>query len=131
MSGLVMVVDDDIYNRNMLRLLLELEGYLVSEAEDGLDALHKATHDVPDAMILDVMMPNMDGIAACRALRARQETSRLPIIMLSGKTQIGSAEEGLAAGANVYLSKPTDMDELLSTLRYYAGGTARSHLHLI
>lgn len=117
MSHSVMVVDDDIIIRHMLRMLLEMEGFVVTEATDGIDALEKVGQQPPHIMILDVMMPRLDGISVCRQLRAKPETATLPIIMLSGKTQMGAAEEGLAAGANVYLHKPMDMAELFQNLR--------------
>ena len=94
--------------------MLELGGFTVFEAEDGLDALEKLTQVQPDAMILDVMMPNMDGVTLCRTVRSKPDTAALPIIMLSGKTQDRAIQEGLAAGASVYLCKPISFNELLS-----------------
>lgn len=114
-----MIVDDDVIIRHMLRMLLEMEGYVISEAEDGVDALEKITDFQPHAIILDVMMPRMDGITLCKRLRSRPETATLPIIMLSGKTQMGAEEEGLAAGANAYLRKPMNVADLLQLLRQF------------
>lgn len=113
----ILIVDDDPIIRHMLRMLLELEKYEVVEAGDGYDALRKVEEFQPDAMILDVMMPNMDGITACETIRAQPHMAHLPIIMLSGKTRPGAAEAGLAAGANVYLYKPMNTIQLLSNLR--------------
>ncbi|HFE66120.1 MAG TPA: response regulator [Chloroflexi bacterium] len=110
----VLLVDDDPALRGLLRQMLELGGFTVYEAEDGLDALEKIPQVRPDAMILDVMMPNMDGVTLCRTVRSRPETTALPIIMLSGKTQDKAIQEGLAAGANVYLCKPISFNELIS-----------------
>jgi DNA-binding response OmpR family regulator len=112
-----MIVDDEYALRELLRQMLELAGYAVIEAVHGDDALIKLEETLPDAMILDVMMPQMDGITLCKHLRADSETADLPIIMLSGKTQKSAIEEGLAAGANCYLCKPVSFDELISNLR--------------
>ncbi|MCA9958807.1 MAG: response regulator [Anaerolineales bacterium] len=115
----VLVVDDDAIIRHMLRMLLEMEDYVVFEAEDGVDALEKLNASLPRAMILDVMMPRMDGIRLCKLLRAQPQTATLPIIMLSGKTQMGADQEGLAAGANAYLRKPMDVAQLLQLLSQF------------
>lgn len=117
MTYTVMIVDDEYALRELLRQMLELAGYAVIEAVHGDDALIKLEETLPDAMILDVMMPQMDGITLCKHLRADSETADLPIIMLSGKTQKSAIEEGLAAGANCYLCKPVSFDELISNLR--------------
>ena len=93
-SSTVLVVDDEIMTRTMLRMLLEITGYTVFEAEDGKIALEMVAEHQPQAMILDVMMPNLDGITVCRELRAREETAVLPIIVLSG----GNYEEGASRG---------------------------------
>ena len=118
----ILVVDDDAKIRQMLRLLLELEGYHVSEAFDGLDALEQVAGHVPDAMVLDVMMPRMDGITLCRKLRAQRRTADLPIIILSGKTEQSAVSEGLAAGANKYMAKPMSTPELLANIREAIAG---------
>lgn len=118
MKWLILVVDDEEATRYMLRLLLELDGFRVEEAEDGQVALDKIAAQRPDAVVLDVMMPNLDGITVCRRLRAAPETAVLPIIMLSGKTQESAVAEGLAAGANLYLKKPMDPKELVAALRH-------------
>ncbi len=110
----VLLVDDDPALRGLLRQMLELGGFIVFEAEDGLDALEKLPQVQPDAMILDVMMPNMDGITLCQTVRSKPDTMALPIIMLSGKTQDKAIQEGLDAGANVYLCKPISFNELVS-----------------
>lgn len=121
MAPFVMVVDDDPIIRHILRTLLEMEGLRVVEAGDGEEALEMIAVERPDVLVLDVMMPNMDGITACKRLRAQAETADLPIVILSGKAQQGAAEEGLAAGANVYLKKPLDVPNLLQVIRQLLG----------
>lgn len=118
MKPVILVVDDEESIRFMLAMLLELQGFEVLQAEDGMDALDKLQQADPDAIILDVMMPKMDGITFCKIVREDVATASLPIIMLSGKTQFGAAEEGLAAGANFYMNKPMDSQELLAKIRH-------------
>lgn len=87
MKHSILLVDDDPNLRDMLRQMLEIGGFDVVEAEDGLDALEKLEEMTPDIMVLDVMMPNLDGVSLCKQLRSDTEFMSLPIIMLSGKTQ--------------------------------------------
>ena len=113
MKPIILVVDDEDETRLMLRILLELKGFQVEEAVDGLDALSKVGDINPDIMVLDVMMPNMDGITVCKKLRCEPETKDLPVIMLSGKTHLNADIEGLAAGANMYMHKPVNIQQLI------------------
>jgi DNA-binding response OmpR family regulator len=117
MGKLVLIVDDEVMTRQMLAMLLKLNGYESVEAEDGLDALEKVETHLPDAIILDVMMPRMDGVTVCKHLRSNPKTALIPVLMLSGRTQIGAEEEGLNAGANVYMKKPMDPREMLAALK--------------
>ena len=116
MKPIILVVDDEDETRLMLRILLELKGFQVKEAVDGLDALNKVNEINPDVMVLDVMMPFMDGLTVCKKLRSQPETANLPIIMLSGKTHLSADVEGLAAGANAYMSKPADIKKLIENI---------------
>jgi DNA-binding response OmpR family regulator len=116
-KNLIMLVDDEPNLRELLRQMLELGGFDVVEAEDGLEALEKLEMVAPDVMILDVMMPNLDGVSLCKKLRAGTAFAGLPIIMVSGKTQHKAVQEGLAAGANQYLCKPITVQELLQSVR--------------
>lgn len=116
MSFSVLVVDDDDEIRHMLCMLLQLTGYDTDQAVDGLDAQSKIRQNQPDIIILDVMMPNMDGITLCKLLRAEEPTACLPIIMLSGKTDGDAIAEGLQVGADRYLTKPTGLDILTETM---------------
>lgn len=117
MKNLIMLVDDEPNLRELLRQMLELGGFDVVEAEDGLEALEKLEMITPDVMILDVMMPNLDGVSLCKKLRAGTTFARLPIIMVSGKTQHRAVQEGLAAGADEYLCKPITVQELLQSVQ--------------
>ncbi|MBX3059627.1 MAG: response regulator [Anaerolineae bacterium] len=124
MKPTIMVVDDEAHIRDMLTLLLELHGFAVSTAIDGADAWQKINQRQPDAIILDVMMPVMDGITFCRHLRADPQTTHLPVIMLSGKTQFGAEAEGLAVGANFYMWKPMKTSELMANIQAVLERTA-------
>ena len=122
MSQSVLVVDDEPMARTLLRLMLVRAGFDVSEAEDGYDALEK----IPDLVILDVMMPGLDGFSVCRAVRESALTAHLPVIMLSAKTDLDSVNRGLRAGANKYLTKPISPDELARQVRSVLAEAASS-----
>jgi CheY-like chemotaxis protein len=102
--------------RTLLQLMLAPADYEVSEAGDGFEALEKIEQNTPDIMILDVMMPNMDGLMLCRILREREDTANTPIVLLSAKTTPDAIQEGLFAGANRYLTKPVSRKDLLESL---------------
>jgi DNA-binding response OmpR family regulator len=113
----VLIVDDEPMTRNLLRLMLERAGFAILEAEDGLKALEVVAESSPDVLLLDVMMPNMDGITVCERLRAQAETAVLPIILLSARTSPEAVRMGLEAGANEYLGKPVSRNDLIRTIR--------------
>ncbi|MFO7680866.1 MAG: response regulator [Chloroflexota bacterium] len=112
MTQSVLIVDDEPMARTLLRLMLVRVGFNVSEAEDGYDALEKVQQNLPDIILLDVMMPGMDGFSVCEELRQRKETATLPIIMLSAKTDLDSINKGLRIGATKYLTKPISPEDL-------------------
>jgi two-component system, OmpR family, response regulator MprA len=111
----VLVVDDDRAVRESLRRSLEFNGYAVSMAGDGAEALAAIASAAPDALVIDVMMPRLDGIEATRALRAAGND--LPILVLTARDSVGDRVEGLDAGADDYLTKPFALEELLARLR--------------
>lgn len=117
MSWSVLVVDDEPMARTLLRLMLVRAGFDVVEAEDGFDALDKLKDGSPDVMILDVMMPGIDGFVVCETVRSTPRTSDLPIIMLSAKTDLESVNKGLELGADKYLTKPISPEELTRQVR--------------
>ncbi len=116
MSWSVLVVDDEPMARDLLRLMLERAGFNVAEARDGFDALEKVKQNPPDVVILDVMMPGMDGITVCSTLSNDEATAHVPIIMLSAKTHSTSVQEGLTAGAKRYLSKLISRKDLIKNI---------------
>src|SRR3954469_17449323 len=115
MTARVLIADDDRAIRDALTRALALEGYDVVQANDGNTALSLIESALPDVAILDVMMPNIDGLTVCRVLRA--ERNRLPVLMLTARTETPDRIDGLDAGADDYLAKPFDLDELLARLR--------------
>ncbi len=110
----VLIVDDDLPSRKMTAFLLKEEGYLVSTAEDGQQALDMMEQEPPDLVILDVMMPRVDGLEVCRRVRQRLN---VPIIMLSAKGETSDRVLGLEVGADDYLPKPFEPTELLARVK--------------
>ena len=117
MSNTVLVVDDEPMARTLLRLMLVRAGFEVVEAEDGFDALEKVQASVADIMLLDVMMPGIDGFAVCKTVRENVDSDALPIFLLSAKTDAESVRKGLACGADLYLTKPISPEELTRQVR--------------
>jgi class 3 adenylate cyclase len=113
--GLVLVVDDDEANRMLLRDPLEAHGYEIVEAENGEQALQKVEQRPPDVILLDVMMPGMDGFEVCRRLKKDAHTAHIPILVVTALSERLERLMGIAAGASDFLCKPVDLQEL--TLR--------------
>jgi len=111
----VLVVDDDRAVRDALRRALTLGGYEVQTAEGGAEAIERVAQDLPDAVVLDIGMPDVDGLEVCRRLRLLG--NRVPILMLTARVEISDRVAGLDAGADDYLVKPFDVDELKARLR--------------
>jgi len=124
MAEKILVADDDADSLKLIGLMLKRQGYEVVAANAGLPALQKAYAETPDLIILDVMMPDMDGYEVCRRLRAEPKTTNIPIIMFTAKTMVDDKIEGFEAGADDYLTKPTHPAELASRVRAVL---ARSH----
>ena len=112
----ILVVDDERAVRESLRRALELEGYEIELAGDGNEALSRLeSSEEPDAMILDVLMPGVDGLEVCR--RIRGTGSKLPVLMLTARTEVEDRVAGLDAGADDYVTKPFALEELLARVR--------------
>ena len=107
---LVLVVDDDRAVRDSLERALQLHGYEVALAPDGDAALAAVESRTPDALVLDVMMPGLDGLDVTR--RLRRGGNRVPILLLTARDAVGDRVEGLDAGADDYMAKPYDLEEL-------------------
>ncbi|HKV27866.1 MAG TPA: HD domain-containing phosphohydrolase [Candidatus Acidoferrales bacterium] len=117
MNGKILVVDDDIDVRSGLQLLLRRKDYDVRTASDGNDALDECVSFQPDLVLLDVMMPGLDGFAVCHELKSRPETRLIPVILVTGLSDKSDRIRGIEAGADDFLSKPIDMTELDARVR--------------
>lgn len=111
----ILIVDDEPAVREALQRSLAFEGYGTEQAVDGLDAVEKVAAYDPELIVLDVLMPRMDGLTAARRLRASGVT--VPILMLTARDTVGDRVTGLDAGADDYLVKPFELDELLARIR--------------
>ncbi|MCC5576816.1 response regulator transcription factor [Microtetraspora sp. AC03309] len=118
----VLVVDDEPEVRNAVSRALRVEGYQVAGASDGVTALASITGSPPDLVVLDVMMPQMDGLEVCR--RLREAGDRTPVLMLTALGGIGDRVTGLDAGADDYLAKPFALEELFARVRALLRRTA-------
>lgn len=117
MSTRVLIVEDEESLMLLLRYNLESEGYEVDAAARGDEADIRLREQVPDLVVLDWMLPGLSGIELCRRIRARRETERLPVIMLTARGEEGDRVRGLATGADDYIVKPFSMPELLARIR--------------
>jgi len=115
MKETILVIDDDEKITSMLRRGLAFEGYSVRTARNGTDGLEAVLQEEPDLIVLDIMMPGLDGWEVCR--RLREAGSRMPILMLTAKDEVSDRVRGLDAGADDYLMKPFALEELLARVR--------------
>jgi diguanylate cyclase (GGDEF)-like protein len=116
-SPRILVVDDEEHIRKIVRFQLEKTGYTVETAEDGVQALEAVAAAPPDLILLDLMMPNMDGHEVCRRLKADYQTGHIPVIMVTAKANLENKLQGLEDGANDYIAKPFAMTELLMRVK--------------
>ena len=117
MAKKILVVDDEIDNVRLLESRLQASGYGVIIASDGLEALEKARQDKPDVIILDVMLPKMDGYKVCRMLKLDLKYKHIPIIMITGRAQDSDRNAGQEAGADAYIIKPFKIEELFGMIQ--------------
>jgi adenylate cyclase len=110
--GSVLVVDDEEANRVLLKDALEVRGYEIAEAENGEQALRQVSEHPPDVILLDVMMPRMDGFEVCRHLKRDQKTAPIPILIVTALSERQERLTGIAAGANDFLIKPLDLPDV-------------------
>ena len=112
----ILVADDDPVILRLIQVNLELEGYQVLTANNGEEAVATATSETPDLVILDIMMPRMDGYQTCERLKADETTKDIPVVFLSAKAQQADIEKGKSYGVEEYLTKPFDPTELLEVV---------------
>jgi two-component system response regulator RpaA len=108
----ILVVDDDVYVADTMQRGLQKRGHEVATAYNGIEALGLVQEKIPDLIILDISMPRMNGIEVCRRLRSDEDTASIPIIFLTARSMIDDKIEGFEAGADDYLTKPFDIQEL-------------------
>jgi len=117
MAEVIFIVDDNMVNRKLLVGILQKEGYSLLEAEDGEQALEMASQEMPDLILLDIMMPKKDGYEVCVQLKAHPRTANIPVIFLSAKSQAEDKIKGLDLGGADYVTKPFDRGEVLARVR--------------
>lgn len=113
----ILLVDDDVDTLRLIGLMLQRQGYEVRSANSGVQAISMVAEELPDLILLDVMMPEMDGYEVARRLRSQEQTANLPIIMFTAKSQADDKVKGYEAGADDYLTKPTQPKELFAHLK--------------
>jgi two-component system alkaline phosphatase synthesis response regulator PhoP len=124
-SKRILIVEDDPSVLRATSYILEKEGYQVLTAQNGLEGLKKAREDNPDLLILDVMLPGIDGFEICHSLRSEPETAGLPILMFSAKGQESDKATGLKVGADEYMTKPVDREVMLNKVAAWLSAKGR------
>jgi two-component system alkaline phosphatase synthesis response regulator PhoP len=117
----ILAVDDEPHILKLVAFSLRSGGFEVLEATDGLAAIEIARAEQPDLILMDVMMPALDGFEACRRLKADPATAEIPVVMLSAKSQKAEQAAGLDSGATEYICKPFTPKELVAAVRGYLG----------
>ena len=120
-SKKILIVDDEVDLVETIRFPLEMEGYTVLVSYNGEDALNQARRESPHLILLDLMLPKLDGYKVCRLLKFDEKFKHIPILMLTAKTQQKDKSMGMETGADEYITKPFDMEELMKKLRSYLG----------
>lgn len=113
----ILVVDDEVYILHILEFSLAVEGYDVMTAPSGEQALQMIEEDRPDLIVLDILMPGIDGLEVCRCIKADERLADIPIIFLSAKEQKADRAFGLALGASAYISKPFSPQKLIEEIQ--------------
>ncbi len=126
MPETILVVDDDVDTLKLVGLILQRQGYEVHVANSGAQAMASLANETPDLILLDIMMPEMDGYEVARHLRSEPATSEIPIIMFTAKTQLDDKVTGFEAGADDYLTKPTQPRELLAHIKAVLARTSKA-----
>lgn len=125
MNEKILVIEDDPNALRFIEYTLEQEGYQVLSAKDGLEGIKKARDEHPSLIVLDIMLPGLDGYALCQQLRQKPETSLFPILMLSAKARQDDKDIGLRMGADDYLAKPADPSVILAKVKTLLAGTSQ------
>jgi two-component system alkaline phosphatase synthesis response regulator PhoP len=113
----IMIVDDEMSTLLPLKRSLEAQGYIVIEAYDGYQAIEKAKTEKPELIVLDLMLPGIDGFEVCAQLKKDEITEKIPVIMLTAKDEVRDKVEGLEMGADDYITKPFNLNELKARIK--------------
>jgi len=127
-KGKILVVDDEIYIVHILDFSLGMEGYEVVTALDGEQALEKARTEHPDLIVLDIMMPKLDGYETCKMLKAEAETRNIPVILLSAKGRNVDQKVGFEVGADDYITKPFSPRKLVERINSILGQASTNRM---
>jgi DNA-binding response OmpR family regulator len=127
MAEKILIVDDDVDSLKLIGLMLQRQGYSIVAAQNGEQALSLAESERPDLMLLDVMMPDMDGYEVCRRIRKNPQFAHVPIMMFTAKTLVDDKVAGFEAGADDYLTKPTHPAELAARIKLVLERSKRQH----
>lgn len=119
----VLLADDEEDIKLVIQMYLETSGYEVVTAYDGLDAIEKAKETKPDLILMDIMMPVIDGIEVTRQIKSLEETKHIPVVMLTAAAQSAMVERAMKAGASDYISKPFEPENLKNIVDQILGGT--------
>jgi two-component system cell cycle response regulator DivK len=120
----ILVVEDNEKNMKLFRDVLSSKGYRTLEATTGGEAVELATEQAPDLVLMDIQMPDVDGVEALRRLRADERTAAIPVLAVTAQAMRGDREHFLAQGFDGYLSKPLNVSELIGTVRQHCDGRA-------
>jgi len=119
MGKTILIVEDEPKNMKLLRDLLQRFGYEILEASDGEEGVISARKKIPNLILMDIMMPKMDGLEATRIIKANTQTKQIPIIALTSYAMKGDRERTIEAGCDGYIAKPIDIQEVLKTIEHF------------
>lgn len=120
----ILIVDDELDTLLPLKRALEMDDFNVIEAQDGVEALEKVRAEIPDLVLLDLMLPRINGFEVCQRLKQDEATNSIPIIMLTAKGETSDKIEGMEIGADDYVTKPFNLDELKARIKAVLRRTA-------
>lgn len=122
MSATILYIEDNFDNRMLVRRVLEAEGYRVLEAEDGLKGIDWLQSEIPDLVLMDINLPELDGYEVTKRLKQLPSMAQVPVIAMTANVMKGDREKTLAAGCDGYISKPIDIDSLSDQIAEFLGG---------
>ena len=125
MAKKIFIIEDDRSAIRLIEYVLQQAGYEVVTATDGVEGLRRATSEHPDLIILDIMLPGLDGFEVCHRMRQRSETANIPILIISAKARQDDKDTGFRVGADDYLTKPAEPAEILAKVETLLAGTSK------